>query len=126
MVGSGEQVMSWVDLDDVVGAIHHALGSGGLAGAVNVTAPAPVTNREFTKTLGRVLRRPTIAPLPAFAVRIAFGEMGEELLLAGARILPKALEEAGFSFREPRLESCLRARQLCSASWRGAGVAEQS
>jgi uncharacterized protein (TIGR01777 family) len=108
VVGSGEQVMSWVDLDDVVGAIHHALGAGGLTGAVNVTAPTPVTNREFTKTLGRVLRRPTIAPLPAFAVRLAFGEMGQELLLAGARILPKALEEAGFRFREPGLESCLR------------------
>jgi uncharacterized protein (TIGR01777 family) len=107
-VGSGEQYMSWIAIDDVVGAIVHALNTASLAGPVNVVAPSPVTNREFTKTLGRVLSRPTIFPLPAFAARLAFGEMGEELLLGSQRVEPAALQAAGYTFKFPELETALR------------------
>ena len=79
-----------------------------MSGAVNVVAPQPVTNRTFTKTLGRVLGRPTIAPLPAFVVRTMFGEMGQELLLAGQRVLPRRLTAHGYPFQYSDLESTLR------------------
>lgn len=79
-----------------------------LSGPVNVTAPNSATNREFTKTLGKVLRRPTILPIPAFAARIALGEMADELLLASARVLPTRLQETGYEFRCPVLEGALR------------------
>src|SRR6185369_7876161 len=90
-LGSGSQWMSWISLDDAIGAVHHALVNDRVEGAVNGVAPNPVTNAEFTKTLGRVLGRPTILPMPAFAARIAFGEMADELLLGGQRVLPKRL-----------------------------------
>ena len=89
-VGSGRQYMSWIAIDDVVGAISHAILSDSLRGPVNAVAPHPVTNREFTKTLGRVLWRPTIFPLPAFAARMVMGEMADELLLASTRVKPIA------------------------------------
>jgi len=108
-IGSGEQYMSWIALDDVVGAIRHAIRTPELSGPVNLTAPAPVTNLEFTKTLGRVLSRPTIAPMPAFAARLAFGKMADELLLGSTRVAPRALEKAGYRFRHPELEGALRA-----------------
>ena len=108
VVGSGRQYMSWIALDDLVGAIRHVIGDGDVAGAVNAVAPLPVTNREFTRTLGRVLGRPTLAPLPAPVVRLLFGEMGEALLLDGARALPARLQAAGFRFRHPGLEAALR------------------
>lgn len=108
VVGSGRQVMSWVALDDVVGALHFLLFADGLSGPVNVTAPGPVTNAEFTRTLGRVLHRPTIAPLPALAVKGIFGEMGDALLLEGARVLPAKLTAAGFAFVAPDLEGAFR------------------
>lgn len=107
-VGGGGQYMSWIALDDVVGAIQHALFTHELSGPVNATAPAPATNREFTKTLGRVLRRPTVLPAPAFAVRALLGEMGQTLLLEGARALPARLQASGFQFLHPDLESALR------------------
>ncbi len=108
-LGSGKQYMSWVALDDVVGAIHHALFDEEMRGPVNVVGPAPVTNAVWTKTLGKVLGRPTFAPAPAFALRAALGrQMADEVLLAGQRVLPKRLEEAGFSFSYPTLESSLR------------------
>jgi uncharacterized protein (TIGR01777 family) len=107
-VGSGRQFMSWVALDDVVGAIRHALATESLRGPVNVVAPAPVTNLEFTRALGRVLRRPTVAPLPAFAARLMFGEMADALLLASTRVVPDALRASGFGFRYPDLEPALR------------------
>ncbi len=107
VVGNGEQFMSWIMLDDLVGAIHFALQNTALEGAVNATAPAPVNNREFTKTLGAVLGRPTLLPLPTAAVRVLFGEMGEELLLSGAQVLPHKLTEAGFSFEHPDLKNAL-------------------
>jgi len=107
-VGSGRQYWSWIALDDVVGAIQHALATEALAGPVNVVAPAAVSNAEFTRVLGRVLRRPAIAPLPAFAARLAFGEMADALLLASARVVPRRLQETGYSFRYPELEGALR------------------
>jgi uncharacterized protein (TIGR01777 family) len=108
VIGSGQQYMSWIALDDVLGAIHHALVTASLHGPVNAVAPQPVTNREFTKTLGRVLGRPTIAPLPAFAARLAFGEMADALLLTSIRVEPARLLESGYVFRYPELESALR------------------
>jgi uncharacterized protein len=108
VIGGGKQFWSWVALDDVVTAILHALATDELQGPVNVVSPHPVTNREFTKTLGRVLRRPTIFPMPAFAARLALGEMADDLLLASARVLPKRLQETGYEFRFTGLESALR------------------
>jgi uncharacterized protein (TIGR01777 family) len=108
VVGPGTQYMSWVAMDDVLGALRHALVGGVLEGAFNLVAPEPVTNREFTKTLGRVLGRPTVAPVPAFALRAVLGEMAEATLLASTRVRPRRLEEAGYAFRFPTLESALR------------------
>jgi NAD dependent epimerase/dehydratase family enzyme len=101
--------MSWISIEDHVGAMLHLLASVLPSGPVDLTAPAPVTNREFTKTLGAVLRRPTAFPVPALAIRILFGEMGEEALLASQRVLPGRLAESGFAFRHPTLEGALRA-----------------
>ncbi len=107
-VGSGRQWWSWVALDDAVGAIRHALVTPGLAGPVNVTSPNPVTNAEFTRTLGRVLARPTLFPVPALAARLALGEMAEALLLASARLVPERLRQTGYVFCRPELEGALR------------------
>ncbi len=107
-IGSGRQYMSWIEIDDVVGVIHYALTTDELRGPVNAVAPNPVTNREFTKTLGRVLSRPTIFPMPAFAARLAFGEMADELLLASTRVKPARLQNSGYYFRHPQLEGALR------------------
>ena len=107
-LGSGRQYMSWVAIDDAVESIYHALTKHDLAGAVNVVAPEAVTNAEFTKTLGRVLRRPTIFPVPAIAARAAFGQMADEALLASTRVKPARLIETGYEFRFPNLEGALR------------------
>lgn len=107
-IGSGEQYMSWITLDDVAGIIAFALETESLSGPVNTVAPDPVTNARFTKTLGRVLGRPTLFPMPAFAARLAFGEMADELLLGSANVRPSALEDAGYGFRYPELEAGLR------------------
>jgi uncharacterized protein len=109
IIGDGRQYWSWVTLDDVVRAILFAVENEKLAGPVNVVSPQPVTNREFTKTLGRVLRRPTVLPMPAFAARLALGEMADELLLSSARVMPAALPAAGFEFQHPNLEEALHA-----------------
>jgi len=108
VVGSGKQWMSWIDLEDLISIVHFALEDENLNGAVNVTAPKPVTNQEFTKTLGAAISRPTIFPIPEFAVKLIFGEMGETLLLEGARILPKRLTESGFNFKHQNLEEALK------------------
>jgi uncharacterized protein (TIGR01777 family) len=108
-VGSGRQFYSWVSLDDVVGAMLHAIDHAELSGPVNATSPQPVTNAELTKTLGSVLNRPTIVPMPAFAARLALGEMADGLLLASARVLPRELERTGYTFRHPGLRQCLEA-----------------
>jgi uncharacterized protein (TIGR01777 family) len=107
-LGAGDQYMSWITLDDAVGAIYHALTNPTLQGPVNVVAPTPVTNSQFTKTLGRVLSRPTLFPLPAPAARLAFGEMADALLLASTRVAPIRLEESGYRFRYRELEPALR------------------
>jgi len=107
-LGSGKQVQSWIAVDDVAGAILHALTTESLRGPVNTASPNPVTNREFTKTLGRILGRPTIFPMPAFAARLALGEMAEELLLASQRLDAGKLLASGYQFRHPDLEAALR------------------
>jgi uncharacterized protein len=106
-LGSGRQWMSWIAMDDTVRAIHHCLTEVSLAGGVNLTSPHPVTNQIFTETIGRVLRRPTVLRVPAFAVRLALGEMGEQLLLAGQRALPGRLQASGFQFSHPDLAAAL-------------------
>jgi hypothetical protein len=105
-VAGGEQYVPWVHLDDVVGAIAFCLGEQ-CAGPVNVTAPEPVTNKEFSKTLGRVLRRPAFAPVPALAVKTLYGEMAT-IVTTGQRAVPGRLMELGYEFRRPDLETALR------------------
>ena len=99
-IASGRQYMSWVSHDDVVRAIRHVLETESLAGPVNAVAPDAVTNLEYTKALGRALSRPTIAPMPAFAARLAFGKMAQELLLASTRVVPAKLTQSGFQFHD--------------------------
>ncbi|MGE5848529.1 MAG: TIGR01777 family oxidoreductase [Candidatus Methylomirabilota bacterium] len=107
-MGSGAQFMSWIAIDDAVGAIHHAIVTESLQGPVNGVAPTPVSNVEFTRTLGRVLSRPAIVPMPAFAARLAFGEMADALLLASQRVIPARLQATGYRFRHAELEGALR------------------
>lgn len=98
-MGDGRQWMSWIDVQDMIGAIHHILQSDLLHGPINMVAPKPVTNAEFTQTLARVLSRPAIFPMPAFAVKLAFGEMGETVLLGSQRVEPAQLVTSGYPFR---------------------------
>ncbi len=107
-VGDGRQYMSWIALDDVVGAFLFALANENLRGPVNAVAPQPVRNLEFVRALGKALHRPAFFPLPAFVVRTVFGEMGEALLLSSARVKPAKLEAAGYGFRHPELDEALR------------------
>ena len=107
-IGSGEQWWSWVALDDIVGAILHALRTDTLEGPANVTAPNPLTNAWYTKLLGSVLNRPTFFTVPAPAARIALGEVADALLLASARIEPAKLQESGYLFLYPELEGAFR------------------
>jgi uncharacterized protein len=109
VIGSGRQYWPWIAIDDCVGVIDRALVDESLAGPINTVAPQQVTNREFTKTLGRVLRRPTALPMPAFAAQLIFGrEMANETMLASERIEPKRLREAGHEYRFRQLEPALR------------------
>jgi hypothetical protein len=105
--GSGRQYMSWIDLDDAVGLIRHALANSGLRGPLNVTAPGPVPNAAFVDVLGRVLGRPTLVPVPSLAIRASLGEMGVELLLSGQRVLPERALATGYQFLFPDLEDSL-------------------
>ncbi len=107
-IGDGRQYISWIALDDVVAALHFLVATPAVSGPVNLAAPHPATNAEFTKTLGRVLSRPTVFPMPAFAARLAFGEMADALLLSSTRVTPRALSDAGYEFRYPELEPALR------------------
>ncbi len=107
-LGSGKQWMSWVAIDDAIAAIYKVVGADDMNGAVNIVAPNPVTNAEFTETLGRVLERPTIFSVPAFAARLAFGEMADAALLASQRVEPIKLKQHGFEFQYPQLEAALR------------------
>ena len=107
-LGNGRQWMSWIHLADLIGLIHFILEKKDFRGAVNGTAPNPVTMKEFTQTLGAVLRRPAFFPVPAFALKILLGEMSD-LLLTGQRVLPKRALGAGYVFRYPRLKEALEA-----------------
>jgi uncharacterized protein (TIGR01777 family) len=107
-MGNGRQWMSWVDLLDVTGAILHILKTDSLRGAVNMTAPNPVTNAEFTKTLASMLSRPAIFPMPAFVARLIFGQMADELLLASQRVEPAKLLGSGYVFQRPDLIQSLK------------------
>ena len=107
-VGSGKQWMSWVALEDVISALKFPMGETSTRGPVNFVSPNPVTNAEFTKTLGRVLSRPTFFPVPEFGARLAFGEMADALLLSSQRVEPAVLKSKGFEFRWTTLEAALR------------------
>ena len=107
-IGSGKQYISWVAIDDVVGAMKLALKNEAIRGPLNVVSPNPVTNEVFTKALGEALSRPTMMAVPAFAARLAFGEMADEMLLASQRVMPRKLKDAGFQFEYANLEDALR------------------
>jgi uncharacterized protein (TIGR01777 family) len=107
-MGSGRQFWSWIALDDAIGAVRHALVTDDLEGPVNVVAPHPLTNGDFTAVLAGVLRRPAILPVPRLVARLALGEMAQALLLSSARVEPAALEQSGYAFRHPDLEDALR------------------
>ena len=107
-IGDGRQYVSWISLEDAVAALIYAVENDALCGPVNLTAPQSVTNAELTQTLGRVLRRPTLLPLPAFAAKLLLGELAEEGLLASQRVRPTRLLEAGFEFAYPEIEAALR------------------
>lgn len=107
-VGSGKQYWSWITLQDLVASIRHVIDDNSISGPVNAVAPTPATNLEFTRSLGRVIRRPTLFPMPAFAARLVLGEMADELLLASARVRAGVLEQSGFRWTHPELEEALR------------------
>ena len=107
-IGDGRQYVGWISLEDAIAALVYAVENDALRGPVNLTAPQQVTNAELTRTLGRVLRRPTLLPLPAFAAKLLLGELAEEGLLASQRVRPTRLLEAGFEFAYPELEGALR------------------
>ena len=106
-LGSGRQFMSWIHIDDEIRLIDFALQNDSIKGPLNATAPGPVTNQEFTRELGRALRRPTFLPVPSFVLTLAFGEMAQALLLEGQRVLPKKALDAGFQFRFTELRGAL-------------------
>jgi uncharacterized protein (TIGR01777 family) len=107
-LGSGRQWMSWIHIDDVIEAVLHALGHEEVAGPVNLVGPNPVTNAEFTATLGKVLSRPTIFPVPEFALKLVIGEMAEEVLLGSQRVEPKQLIASGYDFKFSDLSEALK------------------
>lgn len=107
VIGSGKQWMSWISMDDHIAVINYVIENENIRGAVNAVSPNPVTNEEFTKTLGEVLYRPTFLPLPEFAVSMVFGEMGDALLLASTKVMPKRLEDAGFQFKYSQLKAAI-------------------
>ena len=106
-IGYGKQWMSWIHLDDLVGIILYCINNDNLKGAVNGTSPNPVINEVFTKTLGTALKRPTIFPMPEIVIKLLMGQMGEELLLSGKRVLPRKALDAGYIFKYKTLEDAL-------------------
>ncbi len=106
-IGTGKQWMSWIERDDMVRLIIHAIATKSLNGAVNAVTPHPVTNKDFAKTLGTVMARPAFLPMPSFMVKLLFGQMGEELLLSGQRVSAQKLQDSGFAFRYPTLSQAL-------------------
>jgi uncharacterized protein (TIGR01777 family) len=116
-VGSGRQGMSWISLDDLLAAILHAIGTPSIDGAVNAVSPHPVMQREFARAMGRAMRRPAFAPLPALVVKAIFGEMGRELLLSGQFAVPRALIDSGFRFDSPRIDEAMAFEFGRDAEW---------
>lgn len=106
-MGNGRQWMSWIHIDDLIGIILHVINNIGIKGAVNGTAPNPVTNKVFSSTLARVLKRPAFLPMPAFVLKLLLGEMAQELLLSGQRVIPKKILDAGYDFQYAELEDAL-------------------
>ncbi len=107
-IGSGDQWMSWVDREDVLRAIEWAIDQPQVRGTYNITAPEPVRNRDFARTLGRAIHRPSFMPTPGFALRLLFGEMADEILLGGQRVVPLRATKEGFTFNYPALEASLQ------------------
>ncbi len=107
-IGSGMQWMSWIHIDDHIGIILHIVKDNSITGPINATAPNPVRNREFASTLGRVLRRPAVMPVPGFILKLIYGEMAKALLLSGQKVLPKKAEDSGYTFLFPELEGAFR------------------
>jgi len=114
-IGSGKQWMSWISMDDHIAAVQHLMMTKNCEGMYNLTAPNPVRQKSFAKTLGRVLRRPAFAPLPGFVVRVLFGELARPLLLEGQKVLPRRLLDSGFEFEHPNLEDAFRD---CLGRWK--------
>lgn len=108
VLGDGRQMMSWVALDEIPYVVDHLIKTDKISGAVNVVSPQAVSNAQFTKILGQVIHRPTVLPVPGFAVRLLFGEMGQSLLLEGAHVLPRRLQESGYQFRFAGLKDALK------------------
>lgn len=108
VIGDGSQIMSWIALDDILGAVDHILVHKDLQGPVNIVSPHPVSNREFTKELASVMRRPALLPMPRAVVKLVFGQMGEELLLGSQRVVPEKLIRSGFSFQYGDLAKALK------------------
>jgi len=106
-MGNGRQWMSWIHIDDLVGIILHVINNKDIKGAINGTAPTPVTNKEFSSTLARVLKRPAFLTMPAFILKLMLGEMAQELLLSGQRVIPKKILDAGYDFQYAELEEAL-------------------
>ena len=107
-IGGGRQWQSWISLDDQIYAMHYLMNHETASGAFNLTAPNPVTQKQFAKALGKVLRRPAFAPAPGFVMKILFGEMGKSLILDGQKVLPRRLQELGYTFEHEMLEPALR------------------
>ena len=107
-IGKGNQYINWVDMQDVIGSIYHVLAEDSVSGPVNIVSPNPVTNNIFSKTLGRILARPTAFPLPAKLIKLVFGEMGKEILLSSTRAIPKKLLQTGYQFTNPILDEALK------------------
>lgn len=107
-IGTGKQWMSWIHMDDIIGIIRHAIENETVSGAINGTAPNPVTNKTFSSTLGKVLKRPAFIPMPAFVMKLMMGEMAEELLLSGQRVIPEKIISADYDFKFIDLETALR------------------
>lgn len=107
-VGSGQQYMSWISMDDLIGTVYHAMDDDSLSGPVNLVAPNPVSNLEMARTLAKVISRPALFTIPAWLIKLVFGEMGKEVLLSSTRVSPKKILAAGYRFRHPDLEGALR------------------
>ena len=107
-MGSGKQYMSWISMDDLIGSVYHAMNDENLSGPINLVAPNPVTNQELTRTLAKVISRPALFTIPAWLIKLVFGEMGKEVLLASTRVKPEKIMASGYCFRHPDLEGALR------------------